>query len=179
MKVAFKLTEEQILIANNIRSELVAEFGKEEGYHFLGNINPQEVDGNFPVNTNQYLHVEGDKLTYEGERCPLQQDGGLKTLLRIAGGNLDVLEVVEYQTSDKRLKWHETLYDYIVERSTWMEFCDYLKNGNHKPDIPGRFPEKVRLLRTVRKDERKAYVEFNREEVKEMKQLIKFMDLDD
>ena len=179
MKIVFKLTEEQILTANIISSELVAEFGEDENYEWLGNMNPQPVQQSQCINVNQYLQLEDDTLTYEGERCPFTQDGSFKTVLRIAAGVLDNLQVVQYETSDKRLKWYETLYEYIVERGTWGEFCDYLKKSNHKPDIPERFPGKIRLFQIVRKDERKAYVEFASEEVKEMKQLIRSMNLVD
>lgn len=83
----------------------------------------------FNFNRNQLLNFNESEntLTFVGERHPLAQDGGLDIIKQIAGGDLTDLKVVEYQTSDNRLHWHETLSDYMFTRACPSEFFEYSK----------------------------------------------------
>lgn len=123
MQVTFKLTPIQIKVAK----EIVAKVGKEtiknrEGDDrsvFCGNLL-----GYMPThpcfNEDQDLHFEISEgtVTYNGQRHPLHKDGGMGVLREIAGGDIRRLKVVNYDTTDKRLRWHETMDDFLWSRAT-------------------------------------------------------------
>ena len=70
-------------------------------------------------NHEQYMTMteETGELFYEGDRCPLVQDGGLETLRKIAGsGGLEALHVVEYETTMPEMAWYETREDLAIRQ---------------------------------------------------------------
>lgn len=141
MKVIFSLSLEQKLVASRIIAANMAEFdqqcksepGNENAlwgddwihadehnvgctistYH--GNLLGYMYNHTFNFNDNQHLHADIDsgRLEYIGERHPLRADGGMEVLEKIAGGDLNSLDVIEYHTSMEQLQWHETLYDWL------------------------------------------------------------------
>ena len=156
MKVVFKLTKKQFAIAREIMSE-VEKFEGDEDSYYCGNLLGW-MGHSFSFNPKQNLHLTDDgKITYEGERHPLVQDGGLVTLLRIGTGfspeeeepysyrkkleeavasSWDFMKVVSYETTDSRLSWWETTSDFVWKRSTleeWISAKD--KRGYSIPNL--------------------------------------------
>lgn len=86
-------------------------------------------------NPNQELVVEfsphGNKLTYAGERNPMQVDGAYSTILSFFGNKeAATTAICYYETSDKRLMWHETLYEYLMSpRATFEEVVESIVNN--------------------------------------------------
>lgn len=76
-------------------------------------------------NPNQSASICRDYLTIEGERHALWGDElqGLMRALKESG-----IEPVGYETSDNRLKWHETLSSYL-EKLEWEEVLMREKNA--------------------------------------------------
>lgn len=104
-------------------------YGEREDHRVVacGNLNIQYKHLNW--NQNQWLHFDEKKslIVYKGERHPMQQDSALRTLEEIfEGKDYHNWEVVEYVTSDPRLKWYETLYQYISNRAPLAEVLEYL-----------------------------------------------------
>lgn len=171
----------------------------------FGNLNPQNED-EVHLNWDQNLSLEGGLVVYTGQRCPLGQDGSLGTLAVIAGyGKLSgcpyaeydefrlakfsgrndefrKLKVLVYETSDRRLKWHETLDHYLVYRAPWSEVMKASVTPvstlrPHTTFSPGRalwrFPEKERLHALLSQGlTQKAYAEFDSAAIREMRMLI-------
>ena len=77
-------------------------------------------------NSDQSMRLDGDRLTYSGQRHPLRRDGGIKILAEIAGHNPRELSVISYETTDVRLLWWETLDEYLREKATKEEVITYL-----------------------------------------------------
>jgi hypothetical protein len=101
-------------------------------------------------NNDQGFTLEGNLLTYSGQRHPLQQDGGLELLAALAGywspvgepfpyyeewkasrraafraaveDSWSRLKVVSYETSDKRLAWWETTESRMAARGSLVEW---------------------------------------------------------
>lgn len=67
-----------------------------------------EIQWQQHVNPNQHMLVIGTTITVEGERCALWGDHHAEamSILRDSGAMS-----TSYETSDYRLKWHETLAD--------------------------------------------------------------------
>jgi hypothetical protein len=116
MQITFKLTAAQNQIAAAVRQNLLNL--ADEWDEFFGNLLLQQVHP--CTNTDQSLDWNGDArtLTYKGQRHPLVQYGALTTIRKICRNNP---HVVDYQTSDKRLHWYETLSDYLWYRGTAEE----------------------------------------------------------
>lgn len=131
MQVVFKLTAAQALIA----TALVAKpnpfpvNGEDDEPHYTvdcGNV-LGHVWAHPCFNEDQNLEFNPDArtLTYTGQRHPLVVDGALAAIKEIAGGDLSALRMVKYETSDKRLRWYETLESYISDRGTADERYEY------------------------------------------------------
>lgn len=109
MKVTFKLTSAQV---STFKKALVV---------YLENIETFK-NSSYPFNNDQKFHLKGSSLTYTGQRCPFVQDGGLE-LVR----SLGELEVVQYETSDERLNWDETMASAIESRPDQFSVGEKLK----------------------------------------------------
>jgi hypothetical protein len=144
MKVVFKLTPDQLARAIEVVDLRYADKDPQEevgrdreidpNYRFwLGNLIGFLPWCSFEQNRNQFLDLEQDRVTYEGERHPLWQDGGMSVLYYIATGegfpadirpddeylyfrdstwdtsSLVTLEVVKYVSSQPTWEWFETL----------------------------------------------------------------------
>ena len=96
-------------------------------------------------NKDQNLALAGRVLTYIGQRCPMVQDGALGAILAVFGTTAQATTaVVEYQTSDKRLEWYQTLASYIQDSGSIPEAVGHLiKTGYH--------PQSYAALRRVPK----------------------------
>jgi len=158
------------------------------GLYVSGNLHAP-YDHAFCFNPDQALNLVGGQVVYEGQRHPLQQDGGLDVLVEIAGytslkeafaDKFGRLKVVEYQTSDKRLVWYETLSDWekreedrILSSGSWGEVLSTMLSTRREVEIPSRFPQKQRLYGLLASgDIRKASAEFSSAEIREMGRLI-------
>ena len=127
MKAIFKLTPAQIKKALVMMAE-VAECLRYEKEHYSGY--PQSFDCGVYwledlqyTNPNQSVRLVGKTLIVEGERCALAYDGGINAAIDILG-TADAVPV-SYETSDKRLAWHETLSGYLYTRGSDAERIDY------------------------------------------------------
>jgi hypothetical protein len=134
MKVSFKLTPAQLIIAQAILAK-VPEWSDDGNDSWAGNMMGYCFD--HPCyNANQALNLIGQYLTYEGERCPMLQDGHMAILRKVFQDDLSTARVILYDTSDKRLIWSESLSDYIEKRATLQEVVEYVKKEavrlNHK-----------------------------------------------
>ena len=143
MKVVFKLTADQLIIAKKIAAEVaaVATAEPEPEEFWCGNLLGWNGHS-FSFNPNQKLNLEGILVVYEGERSPLVQDCGLLALYRIAAGGLvpefpgrsdqyhlrkewyeaqlnavKTLRVISYETSDRGLQWWQTKADWAHQAS--------------------------------------------------------------
>jgi len=103
--------------------------------HQLGNSQYHDADGVARfyghVNQNQHVEIKGSTITVEGERCALWSDHnrGAMHALSISG-----LKPWAYETSDSRLKWHETLMDYMEgPRASFHEALQYCKEKGLSP----------------------------------------------
>lgn len=142
MKVVFKLTPVQLEIATGIKAD-VEERGRrlesnEEYTPHGGKLgshgNMLETTCSHPgLNQNFWLNLEGNLLTFEGERHPFQKDGAFGVILEIFG-SCETAEaaIVSYTTSDKRLAWHETLEDFIYHRASLEEILQERKKTPDK-----------------------------------------------
>ena len=159
MKIVFKLNKKQFANARVIVDEVAKIDGDEDSY-FCGNLIGW-AGHSFSFNPRQCLELDlkSATVTYVGERHPLNQDGGLVTLLRIGTGfepekenspkfsfhkklsdakasSWDFLEVVSYETSDTRLHWWETTNDFVWERATLDQWVSSKYNrGYERPNL--------------------------------------------
>lgn len=141
MKVVFKLTSDQFETAKNMRYEhqkVSSVFGN-DSWRDVGNIMPF-LKKRPQLNAEQSLNLVGwgmgaSHVIYEGHREALHHDGGLLILANIAGfhyvedaiaQDFHTLEVIEYKTSDHRLKWYETLDLYIRLRGSVEDISKHL-----------------------------------------------------
>lgn len=206
MKVVFKLSAEQVKraeMAVECFSALAENYKEDSDFRLCGNLNAQDAHG-VGWNANQHLELKGNRVIYKGERHPLCQDGGLLVLAYIAGyvgdmpaeevlwgtgkeayeairDNFERLELVSYETSDRRLKWFEVLSSYLDKRGSWKEIVEAAVEGKHRVDFHwtlGRFPEKYRLIVGLLKKDRKVHHEFTLAEIKEARELIKVCGLE-
>ena len=122
MKVTFKLTLVQVIAF------------KKALPIYLENIESFK-NSSYPFNNDQNLEIKGSLLTYKGQRCPFVQDGGLE-LVRSLGD----LEVVQYETSDERLNWDETMASAIKSRPDQFSVAEKLK---HSFNFHRNFPKVV------------------------------------
>lgn len=122
MKVVFKLTNEQAKVANSVAAQVNNDVSVDPADIYCGNLLGYMYNHqNF--NPNQRLQFNEDAATveYHGERHPMIQDGAYNVLVEISGGDIKKLRVVHYETSDKRLQWHETLDSYLYSRAPLEE----------------------------------------------------------
>ena len=103
MKVVFRLTAVQHVRAEQRMASMSAAMEamsteELEGSYFVGNLMP-------PI----WRHC-----CYHGQRGPFRQDGFMSVVRSILGSE-EAPEVVRYTTSDNRLRWDQTLQDYVLE----------------------------------------------------------------
>jgi len=138
MKVSFKLNLQQLararaqVLKTERRDSASDELDSRDNYE--GNLVGWAEDHGFSYNRNQRLDLVGDTLVFQGERCPFHQDGMFKLLTLIltgeekpAKGWEEEFVPLEYQTSDARLEWWETLASYLYERGTIEDLETHLR----------------------------------------------------
>ena len=95
-------------------------------------------DGSGHYNPDQWFKVcaKAHTLTYEGQRHPLQRDGGLQLLLGLCAPGVPSmgwrareaacrgLEALAYETSDTRLEWFEVRDDLLCREAAEDEAED-------------------------------------------------------
>jgi len=128
MKAIFKLNNAQISTATAMTAEVADAicYDKENDLDPWVECGVYLLDDQQYTNLNQSVRLVGKTLVIEGERCALAHDGGFKAAIEILG-TADAVPAV-YQTSDKRLFWHETLDGYIYTRGNDAERVDYLRS---------------------------------------------------
>ncbi len=139
MKVTFKLSGRQVEKAKSVVADFNAEVDEIRDQHF---------------NRNQKFELDGflRELTYVGQRCPLGVDGGLDLIDKLFGSRRAATEaVIHYETSDKRLRWDETVYDYMVQRADVHTVIQWCGQTHRDPgDILGdRLPKDVQRCLNV------------------------------
>ena len=109
----------------------------------------------FNQNTSQSFQYENNILMIAGERCAIINDGGLEIIALVAGyesqsaGNADgwsKLQTVSYQSSEKNLRWYETMFDFLVARGSFDDLERVVLAGrinlyNHDIDMLARFED--------------------------------------
>jgi hypothetical protein len=81
------------------------------------------------TNPNQRVYLErGGYLVVEGERCALAGDDGYEVAMCIVGE--DAVPFL-YETSDPRLKWNETLAEYMKARAPLDARIAYVLDKRH------------------------------------------------
>ena len=120
MEAIFKLTTAQIDKAAAMAAEVAEDCRDERGTLDAG---VYWVSTHACTNSNQSVRLVGKTLIIEGERCALAYDGGFNAAIDILG-TADAVPIF-YETSDKRLFWHETLGGYISTRGSDAERVDY------------------------------------------------------
>ena len=102
-------------------------------------------------NPDQSLSLEGDVLTFSGQRCPFGQDGSLSVFRAALMGVERPVEdgaakewyeesrecftdakLVAYESSDSRLYWWETLDQYLATRATEEELLAHVAKTANK-----------------------------------------------
>jgi hypothetical protein len=122
MKAIFKLSNEQIAAATLLA---VAAAKAAAAYGDL-NCGIYAVESNQFVNHNQSVRLVGGTLVIDGERCALAFDGGFAAAKEVLNPGQ---KPVEYQTSDRRLRWDEMLVCFMLSnRATRAEKLDYLED---------------------------------------------------
>lgn len=143
MKVVFKLTPAQLEIATGIKDDVTERERRLEkeleeytphGGKLGSHGNMLETTCSHPgLNQNFWLNLEGNLLSFEGERHPLQKDGALSVILEVFGScEIAASAIVAYTTSDRRLAWHETLEDYLYHRGSLEEILQEIKKTPNK-----------------------------------------------
>lgn len=168
MKVVFKLSSEQAATAKAIVSRVATEgtgFEDEPSAVNCGNLIGTWGHG-FSFNPNQNLWFDEEKriVTYEGERHPLVQDKGLTVLADICSAvyrnkknykefyedrihAVKALNVVLYETTDRRLQWFQTSDD-IWEQMSLEELINELGKFKEK-----RVPHNFKVICMMRTQE--------------------------
>lgn len=101
MKVVFKNVAPALLtLARECMENLIADFQYQH------------------VNTDQRLQIEGKTLVISGQRCAINGDSLAPLMIALkADGRVPF----EYQTSDSRLEWWDTLDSYLTRQGTPAE----------------------------------------------------------
>jgi hypothetical protein len=166
MKAFFKLTLAQI---EAIKAIPVPEY--EEGYHI--DCGMYVLQDHCAVNPEQRVVIDWDDrpghttLAVEGHRCALDQDGGFRIAESIVGKDAVPFR---YETSDKRLKWNETLGGYMMTRATLHERIMYVLNNDRVWEY--YLPEYVPIVRALKTNERLASAQYTAEELRVGRRLI-------
>ena len=121
MKAIFKLDKGQLETAAAMTAA-VEGICLDGAYSLMG-CGVYYVDLHQSTNKLQSVQLVGDTLVISGERCALTHDGGIAAALLILR-TVDTVPV-SYETSDARLRWHETLSGYICTRGTDVERVEY------------------------------------------------------
>jgi hypothetical protein len=141
------------------------------------------------LNQDQFLDYDKSARTvsYKGQRHPLHQDGGLGALHYIATGKtshrpeigdwIKTLDVRSYTTSDRKLRWYETLDSYIHTRASQDELvAHFVKNGWTEKSGPAieRFEELNLAIRALLngKSEAAMAASFDAKSVRQARQLL-------
>ncbi len=149
MKIVFKLNREQAARAAALVSRVAAEIAASvewveeynSSWHLVeaGNLHAIYLQQN---NSNQHLALDKwNYLTYRGERCPFVCDGARCNLMEILSGDRTSTEYerfvpAEYETSDTRLMWWETLSDYMLTRATLPERAAHMLATADRHGLP-------------------------------------------
>lgn len=137
MKLVFKLNAAQAARAHTLVAKNTADISAsiadaiKHNYSMsldsAGNLHSIYLD-NCVTNSDQYLHYDAQArtLTYEGQRCPFLADGAVGTVMEVLAvtrqaTNYEDFVPSRYETSDTRLQWYETLFDYMANRATLPE----------------------------------------------------------
>ena len=102
-------------------------------------------------NPDQSLSLEGNVLSFTGQRCPFGQDGSLSVFRAALMGVERPVEassskewheestycfidakLVAYESSDSRLRWWETLDHYLASRATTEELLAHVAKTANK-----------------------------------------------
>lgn len=171
MKAVFKLTPEQIdraLEAQDVTRTVLLEAGEDDKLIDCG---LYCVTDEPHTNTNQSVRLErGGVLVVEGERCALAGDDGYEVAVCIVGEDA---VPTRYETSDPRLKWNETLAEYMKARAPLDARIAYVLAGRHHEwrwFIP-EYEACVAYLQT--NNPKKAYAQYDAYTISVCRQIVK------
>lgn len=161
MRVSFKLSLVQLARARaqQLKVEL-RDSVPESADHYGGNLVGWVEDHGFSYNYNQHLNLDLDVVTYTGERHPFQQDGMMQLLGQLLTGDENPVSgwwlsysPVVYDTSDTRLRWYETLQDYLYDRASLEEILRHVASGHRtavRPEQTKAVKKNVDVLAAIR-----------------------------
>jgi hypothetical protein len=121
MKVSFSLTSNQSLIALAVKANMAIKVIADQQFFYMdGNLSPVFDTGYGAKKQTMSLSEDSRTITFEGGRTTLVDGVAdcINTLKKIAGGDLNMLKVTEYVTSDTELHWWETAAESINRRTT-------------------------------------------------------------
>lgn len=171
MKAVFKLTPEQIeqaIEAQDVtRATLLA--AVEDNYDGLINCGLYCVTDEPHTNTNQAVYLERGFLVVEGERCALAGDDGYEVAMCIVGEDA---VPTRYETSDPRLKWNETLAEYMKARAPLDARVAYVLAGRHH-EWRWFIPEYEACVAYLQTNPKKAYAQYDAYTISVCRQIVK------
>jgi hypothetical protein len=165
MKAIFKLNNDQVVAAMLLAASVAADADAADL-----NCGIYAVHMHCATNSNQSVRLVDDTLIIEGERCALAADGGFeaaKSILR-AGQ-----KPVEYITSDRRLRWDETLQSFMFsDRATRAEKMGYLEDHPDRWHVCHLFPELWGSIQLVETNYRAACAELDSDTMRLCRRII-------
>lgn len=189
MIVSFKLNKEQLIRAQQ-RVQTAPKEQEDTKAFYCGNLLGYQEDHGFSWNGDQHLNLDGDVVTYTGQRCPMWQDGSAAILWEIATGDakeyysyalenrgqwdkdcresLSTLKVVKYETSDARLEWIDTLDLYLNTKGTIDDILNVVEKEQWR--MLGRgwwdlLSKRFSIPDFEKMDAKKAHAQYNKEEI--------------
>lgn len=163
MQVVFKLNQAQLTRAIVVATRFEEPSEVSSWALATGNELLHEPFEHCRLNPDQCLTLDRFKgtMTYKGQRHPFIQDGAYSTVCAILGGGT-AANVIYYETSDKRLKWNETLDSYCYQRGTLEECLKHVQ----RIEMPPRYQWVVRGADLVKINPAKASAQFTKDEMK-------------
>jgi hypothetical protein len=164
MYARFKLTPAQRAKAE----QMVAEVAKYSDLEHFIDCGVYWVDAHASTNPNQYVGLTFDGyLEVEGDRCALLHDGGFAAARMIVGHHA---VPVKYDTSDRRLRWDETLEVYM-HRAPIEERWDYIQR-NRWWMWGTLFPHLRPVVAALRRSEARANAQYETDMIRQARVIL-------
>jgi hypothetical protein len=167
MKATFKLTPAQIDAA--LEAQDINKCAMEEDGDGLIDCGLYCVADEPHTNPNQWVYLKGRLLIVEGERCALAGDDGYEIAMCIVG---DDAVPVKYETSDPRLKWNETLAEYMKARAPLDARIAHVLAGRHH-EWRWFIPELEPVMKALKTSAARANAQYDAYTISACRQIVK------
>jgi len=167
MKATFKLTPEQLDAA--LEAQEINRCAMEEDSEGILDCGLYCVADEPHVNPDQRVYLKGKHLVVEGQRCALAGDDGYEVAMCIVGE--DAVPLV-YETSDPRLKWNETLAEYMKARAPLDARIAHVLAGRHH-EWRWFIPEYEACVAYLQTNPAKAYAQYDAYTISVCRQILK------